>query len=109
MFIDSDDIWREWTVRLLEVEELGDAPSEGRGACGGTSREAICKYGRGQDGTDRQTEQGGRADAFHLCTAPPISLRVYLLAVAARETHVFTRGGFAASSKKEEGGGGGGR
>ncbi len=37
----SDDIWREWTVRLLEVEEWGEAPSEGRGA-GGTSREAIC-------------------------------------------------------------------
>jgi hypothetical protein len=41
VFIDSDDIWREWTVRLLEVEEWGEAPSEGPGA-GGTSREAIC-------------------------------------------------------------------
>jgi hypothetical protein len=41
VFIDSEDIWREWTVRLLEVEERGEVPSERRGA-GGISKEDIC-------------------------------------------------------------------
>lgn len=42
VFIDSEDIWREWIVRLFEVEEWGEVPSEGRGTWG-ASREAICR------------------------------------------------------------------
>jgi hypothetical protein len=43
VFIDSDDIWREWTVRLLEDEEWEEVPSEGpRRGAGGMSREDIC-------------------------------------------------------------------
>ncbi len=41
MFIDSEDISFEWTMRLLEVEVEGDAPSDGRGTWR-TSGEDIC-------------------------------------------------------------------
>ena len=54
--------------------------------------------------TDKQTNRPNREGVQMLftCTAPPISLRVYLLAVAARETRFHARE-LAASSKKEEG------
>jgi hypothetical protein len=42
---------------------------------------------------DRQTEGTGRAESLVLtCTAPPISLRVNLLAETARETRFHARG-----------------
>jgi hypothetical protein len=52
---------------------------------------------------DRQREQG--VQMVFTCTAPPISLRVYLLAVAARETRFRARG-CSVDEKEREGGGG---
>lgn len=59
MFIDSDDICREWSEGAMRLLEEGgrDAPSEGRG----TSREAMLRKGDKQD--------AGRASIFSASTA----------------------------------------
>ena len=59
MVIDSDDIWCEWAMRLLD--EGGEATSEGRGTWR-TSWEAMLR--RGTKWADRQACRD-----FFVCTA----------------------------------------
>jgi hypothetical protein len=62
--------------------------------------------GMGQ--TDRQTDRQNRVcRGFFTCTALPISLRVNLLAEAARETRFHARGYSVVVVKKEREAGGG--
>lgn len=91
--------------------------SGANGPCGSSGSRSGEKHPLRDEGLGRRpgkpyadTEKDGMGQTdrrFFTCTALPISLRVHLLAEAARETRFHARG--CSVDVKREGGGGGGR